>query len=172
MKNKILLWLLVLLAGLGLGYLVFTMISRPEPETQAFDKRAEWQPGRSFFRLTEELGLDTAQQNDFQEMECEYRQKLTELNNELLEVNRAIIDQLRQEDPDTVYLHELSEQTGRLHAQLKQTTINHFINLRSVCTHEQALRLSGVLEQVGPMQRGMHRGEGRGLRRGRQRNNQ
>lgn len=173
MKNKFLVWFLILVGGLGLGYAVYTLFSRSETETPVIDSRADWQPGRSFYRFAEELGLNEKQQEEFETLEGEYRQTLAHLYNELQEVNSEIIDQLRQEDPDTVYLNELSEKTGRLHTQLKQTTINHFMALRTVCTPEQALRLSGVLQQVGPIQRGMHRGEGRGPRRGWQnRNNQ
>lgn len=164
MKSKILIWLLLVVIGAGLGYLVYKVMNQPDSNPTIIDADSVGQPGRGFYRLADELKLNEDQKKDFHNIEIQYQQKMLNINNQLLDINQEIINELVKEKPDTTFLYGLSTQTGLLHEQLKRATINHFIDLQSICTPQQALKLSGVLEQVCPMQRG--KGNRRGLRKG------
>lgn len=172
MNKKGIAFVLILFLGLTLGYFAFKMLRKSEqlPETRGYNYKGE--PGRGFFRLADELGLDQKQKDGFRELESTYRVSLSNIYHEIDVVNNQIINELGSNHPDTVILFSLSEKIGGLHEQIKRRTISHFMDLRAICSQEQAIKLSGILEQIGPG-KGNRRGEGRGQgRKWRQQGNQ
>ncbi len=164
MKSKYLVFIIMVLLGLGAGYTIFKILNKPTNVSEQPSDNFNRAPGRGFYRLANELGLDEAQKKLFQDFESDYRQQISTLNEEIQSVNQQIIQELSRELPDTVELLSLSRETGLLHEKIKRTTIHHFMNLRSICTPEQAVKLSGVLEQIesGPRRMRNRRGEGHG----------
>lgn len=164
MKSKYLIFISIILLGFGVGYTVFKLLNKPANQTELTEDNFKRAPGKGFYRLANELGLDDTQKILFQDYERNFRNQISVLHEEVRLVNQEIITELSRAVPDTVVLNSLSHKTGLLHEQIKRTTFRHFLNLRSICTPEQAVKLSGVLEQIesGPRRMRNRRGEGHG----------
>lgn len=64
------------------------------------------------------------------------------------EVNFEILDELSSPNPSVSKLDSMAQRLGRLNGALKKQTIKHFLNIRSLCTPEQQVKLRKLLTEL------------------------
>ena len=141
MKTKIIVSVLVMLLAFAAGWALFRLVTPGSSEPELYELEDEAAQHRGYYRIIEYLQLSDDQHDDFIRHENEYRQQLTRLTDEINQLEASVLSGLGEETPDTLLLKDYARQIGRLQGELKQTTIDHFLNLRTLCTEEQQERL-------------------------------
>lgn len=157
------LWVVLALAGGWLIYHALPAEDAEHPTQEVSAPAADSLAGTGFYRMVRLLELDSMQHAAFRRAEVNYRQELANLRTSLQEVDRAIIQELAQTAPDPIALQGYAQASGRLQQALKQTTIDHFLQLHQMCSPQQQQQLAEIFSsfEQGPPGRGMGQGQGR-----------
>lgn len=147
--------ILVFIAGI-FAYRLMQPSAEPEFESEVLIGSA---PGRGFNRTANVLGFDAEQLQKFNKIEQDYRIELADYMHEMREIETKILLELSQKQPDKGILKKYASETGIVQAKIKQLTIEHFLNLKGICTSEQAEKLTSLFND---MQRGFGQGQGNG----------
>ena len=166
MKSKTIIYGIILLAAFAIGWLVYWSFSdSPKDETgENVAREVERVPGRGFNRMSTYLGLDSIQWQQFRTHEEQYRISLAELMDQSVEVEADIMAELSKLHPDRTILNRYVSETGKLKAETRQLTIDHFLTLKSICNPEQAEKLNALFLEMERGQGFRGRGQGRGQR--------
>lgn len=175
MKNKWLIWLVLLLLIMNVSAIITMLYHQKSEKTsgkfQAIsvkDSVSSVQYSGRWFR--DELQLSRDQMAMFSDFNPPFRHKVRSINIELLEKRREMLDELTAENSDTLRLNILSDSIGMLHAGLKKATYEYYLEFKKICTPEQQEKLKeifgtmfeGEIPAGGPGQ-GMHRGRRYGM---------
>lgn len=182
MKQKTFIWIIILLLIMNVSAIV-TMLYHKKQENKAAEVSestvAAMQQGPSmqysgrWFR--DELGLTGSQMREFSRFNPVFRQKVRNINIELLKEKQKMLDELAREKSDTTLLNELSDSVGALHSKLKRATYAYYLEFKKICTPEQQEKLNSIFNRMfeGETPAGPGRGMQGGGRYGRRwRNNQ
>ena len=63
-------------------------------------------------------------------------------------ISKEIMEELTSENPDTVKLKALAEEFGKLQKEQKQVTINHLLEVRSMCSFNQQKPFRKFIRQM------------------------
>lgn len=170
MKNRTIIIIVVLVLTLVVGWATYQVYDNKSTYAPAVVKTSvEKGDGHNNYQLSKYIGFDDNQQKQFQNLEDDYRRKLSLLRDHISEIEIKIMVELKEELPNRDSLHSLSLEVGKAHTAIKELTIKHFLDIKSICTPEQEKKISVLfsrLEQRSEMGRG-RRGEGRGEGKGR-----
>ncbi len=164
MNNRLFIYSLMLVSAFIIGWMGFQLIQKNKPletKTQPIGQMPE-RPGvggqRSFSRIASHLELDSEQWIDFVTLEEEYRLALSNKNKLAYETEAEILIELSKPNPDKTLLKKLADETGIIKTETRQLTIDHFLQLKALCSPAQAEKLSELFIE---MERGRgHRGRG------------
>lgn len=141
-RQRIIQWLNVFLLIINISaFLTFLMMNKPV--SQAHDERFS-----SDQFMKDELNLDQVQY-----------MKVNSLNNNVFrvyqvfldkkcELNFELIDELSSDHPSKARMDSLCERIGKLDATLKKQSVQHFENIKSVCTPDQKLLLDQLMKEM------------------------
>jgi len=107
--------------------------------------------------IKEELKLNDSQFEKFQELSKVSFEKSHEIVYKLEEKRIELFDALTKDVIDEKQLDRIAKEIGELHYELKKETINHFLELKDVCSNEQQDALEKLFMQMlqkedhGPM---------------------
>ncbi|MBI9061172.1 MAG: hypothetical protein JEZ14_04250 [Marinilabiliaceae bacterium] len=151
MNKRILILFSVLLigtlAGLG-GYFIIKNFIKP-PIT--YDQTSASASGEQDFMgrgICRRLNFTPDQKETAQKMESDYRQKLSVQLSQLDSLRGVMIQTLIQDSENEPLLNKITASIGEHHVQMKQITIGHIQQLRSICTEEQSQKLNSMLEEL------------------------
>lgn len=143
------------------------MVSIPERERQIHE------PDRRMARgIRNEFNFNEYQFAEFKKI----NKKSFRMNYHLIQgidsIRFIILEELSLENPDQEKLDSLVYEAGQFHMQLKRNTINHFLQLKEICTPEQEkvlLRMFNMMfehtiKAPGPQHRKMDDERRRGSR--------
>lgn len=168
-KYRTLIWIAVILFVMNLatiGSLIYHTLKKGTPSASSGQTEAvaqDEQGARFFF---DRLDLTTDQTGPVREAYREYNRATNHLVHELRFLRVDMVEQMTKADPDTVRLNEIYREIGSLHEALKRKTAEYYLQLRSICTTEQQLKLDAIFrdmvsdEEDVPVQRGRRRGWG------------
>jgi Spy/CpxP family protein refolding chaperone len=175
-------WVALILIVINLSALITMMINSKH------DKAYEMQSGVSseesasvkysgrWFR--DELGLTREQMREFQHFNPSFRQKVRNINSELEEKRKHMLDEMDAENSDTARLNILSDSIGMLHSELKKKTYSYYLEFKRISTPEQKEKLKDIFSRIfegeipaGPG-RGMQGGGRFGMQHGQYQNKQ
>lgn len=167
-KYRLLFWGLISIIVLNLsalaGYLIF------KPKEPATDECLS-NPGKGR-GLLKELELTGDQQETVQKINDKYRVEAEPLAVQLREQRDRMLTELEQDQSDTLVLMQLADSMSVLQEQIQKINIRQYLELKQVCTPEQALRLSALYRNLYgcPVQgnKAMHRHQNRHGKGGRQ----
>jgi len=126
----------------------------------------------------DELGLTREQMREFQRFNPSFRQKVRNINSELGEKRKHMLDEMNAEKSDTARLNMLSDSIGMLHSELKKITYSYYLEFKRISTPEQQKKLKEIFSRMFEGEipaepgRGMQGGGRYGMRRGQYQNNQ
>lgn len=168
-KQRLVLWGLISILVLNLSALAGYFIFRPN-EPSPDECISNPGDGRGFMS---ELNLSGEQQETVARINKKYRQEAEPLALRLREQRNHMLTELEKDSPDTLILEELAGSMSVLQEQIQKINIRQYLDLKKVCTPEQALRLSALYRNLYgcPMQgnKTMHRHQnrhGKGVRQG------
>ena len=123
--------------------------------------------GPGYRQMVSILEMSPDQASRFSEIESKYRQKVSELTQQLDSVDSAILSEVQKEDPDKEKLENLAARAGEIQSALKKATTSHFLQVKEICTPEQREKFNEVISDIGRYRQGRRQGprDGRGPRR-------
>lgn len=169
-NQKILLFALVILTLINLGFVISVFVIRQDIDESRDLPRRGYQ---RHFMITE-IGFDEEQMTRFQEFRHEYRETTVPIHRKIRKLNHELVMVSTAAKPDTAYCGELSRQIGDLHAELKMLTSMHLMKVRSIARPEQLEKLSEMylgIFNADDQGNGPGNGMGRQHRHGRNRLN-
>lgn len=143
-KKQLIIGTIVILIIINISAL-FTIILHNRTERKHFSEEAfqdnnPRQQGMNYF-LRNELNLNDDQYNSFQEINRTYFKKSRDIALELNSNRILMIEEIAKENPNLDKLDQIAKEIGNLHYELKTNTIDHFLELKSVCNDEQQIIL-------------------------------
>lgn len=168
MKSKTIIYGVILLAAFAIGWLGYWHFS-DNPKNEAAEpvvQELEGVPGRGFYRMATYLELDSVQWQQFRTHEEQYRISLGRLIDQSVKLEADIMAELSKLNPDRNVLNRHVAETGKLKAETRQLTIDHFLTLKSICNPEQDKKLNALFREMerGQGLRGRGQGNGQGIR--------
>ncbi len=152
-KNKILIWIIIILAVTNIST-VGTIIYHnyfPEKIENCNDndtnkiKVPDTQLGR-FFR--DELNLTYEQHQKFRIYRQNFHYKASNITNKMQKLRNDMLNELKKENSDTVYLHKLAKDLGTLHTELKHLTFEYYLEMKNECNDEQKEKLYQIFNSM------------------------
>jgi Spy/CpxP family protein refolding chaperone len=139
-RNRLLGFIIILLIALNISTIV-TVRYRMKKHIESYDADVEHYQDQRGKHFREELNLDKEQFEKFKQYRKQYYPIVYNLQSKMHEKRLMLLEELSKENTDTVKLNEISREIGRMHTEMKIATNKYFINLKSVCTREQQLKL-------------------------------
>jgi len=139
--------LIGILAGFGTYFIIESLIKSPVTNYPTSKSPASEQDftGKGICRR---LNFSPDQKETAQKMESDYRQKLSEQLTQLDSLRGIMIRTLIQDPKNESLLNTITTSIGAHHVQMKQISIEHIQQLRSICTAEQSQKLNTMLEEL------------------------
>jgi len=146
-RHRWMIWAIVVLAVMNITTLLTLLIhssnsrqtSTPviSGKVQSEDPSVEYS-GR-YFR--DQLNLNRDQMAEFAKFNPEFRNRVRNINLNLMEIRQQMIMEMAAEKTDTAKLNMLSDSIGYLHANLKKLTFGYYLDFKRICDKEQQARL-------------------------------
>jgi Spy/CpxP family protein refolding chaperone len=142
-KNRWLFWLMLFLIILNLSalfaYFAFRQEEPASPET------TQAKPAEIF---REELALSPEQTEKVEEINNNYNSMALPVADSIRKTRAHILNELSQSNPDTGKLYNLASQMAQLQNLMQRASIRQYLDLKSVVTPEQALKLSALYHEL------------------------
>ena len=92
-----------------------------------------------YFR--DELNLSNKQHRAFQDIRHQYHENSDVIIEKMDKNRNDLLTELGKEKSDTITLNKLSQDLGFLHTELKNLTIQYYLNMKEVCNEKQKVKL-------------------------------
>lgn len=169
-KNRILVWIIVLLALLNITTIV-TIIYHTKKEKKIAETAVVTGVGvnplnGNFFR--NELDFDEEQMDVFRNVNQHFRPTSNEIIYRMDSLKRMMFDELNKPTIDTLKIGQLTKNFGELHMLLKDEINQFYLKLKEISTPDQSEKLEDAFaplfyqDGVNSFERGQGRGFGRG----------
>ena len=164
-RNRIYTWIIAILLATNL-VTIGSMLYHTNAEEEMKGTSEMQMPGEQrarFFR--QQLDLTAEQVNQFRNFNRQFNRTAKPIVLDLEQLRFEMLKEMGKEKPDTIQLAEIANQIGELHTILKGTTIDFYLNMKSVCNKDQKAKLYKIfylmLDQEKNVQlpRGNHRGK-------------
>jgi Spy/CpxP family protein refolding chaperone len=143
-KNKALFWIMIFLIVVNLSALA-TYFFFPRKATVVACSDSSSAPGCA---LHAELDLTEVQAARVDIINSEYLDKSAPISEKIKNIRAEVLDELSTEVPDSLKLNEYSLELSQLQNQLHHYNIMHYLELKKVCTPDQAMRLSNLYREL------------------------
>ena len=146
-KYRILVWIVVILlaTNLSMGISYFYHKQQDNALNEQVEEVAIEVPAQRrtrFFR--EQLELNGEQLDEFRELNRSFNRTAWDITHELQSLRLKMVEELGNENPNIEKLDSISSDIGMLHKQLKNETIDYYLNMRAVCNEEQQQKLNEI----------------------------
>ncbi len=107
------------------------------------------QPGGQVFQfITNELKLDSAQQETYKKLREEHQLQVRPLQDSIGKAKDSFFDLLKQENVSDSLVESFSKKIGNLEQQRDVFTFRHFQKLRAICNKEQKIKFDSIIQQA------------------------
>ena len=107
------------------------------------------QQGAEVFEfITNELKLDSTQQEVYKKLRTEHQSSVRPLQDSIRKAKDNFFALLQKENVDDSTIQEYSTITSRLEQQRDVFTLKHFQKLRAICNKEQQTKFDNIIQQV------------------------
>jgi Spy/CpxP family protein refolding chaperone len=157
-KNKALFWIMMFLILVNLSALA-TYFLFPRKATVVNCAERTSGPGCA---LHAELDLTEVQLARVEVINTNYLEESGPVSEEIKDTRADVLDELALDEPDTLKLNQYSLELSQLQHQLHRQNMKHYMELKKVCTSDQAMRLSNLYRELygcsmqGPGAAGKH----------------
>lgn len=106
-------------------------------------------PGGQVFQfLTNELKLDSAQQETYKKLREEHQAGVRPLQDSIGKAKDSFFELLKQEGVSDSMVESFSKKIGNLEQQRDVFTFRHFQKLRAICNKEQKIKFDSIIQQA------------------------
>jgi len=149
-KNKISLWIIVILVLLNLFTL--STIWYNQFHNPVRHPREDVRNRRHGAKVLEQnLNLTAEQSKIFEDIRQRHFARMKPLHREIFSIRQELMDEVSKTEPDTARIRELTRLIGEKETERERSIIQHFRELRSVCTPEQREKFEILLRKLmGP----------------------
>lgn len=85
----------------------------------------------------QELNLNPQQIDEFGKLGKKFMIDTRMRMDEMQKIRLALINEMSSANPDTAKMFAMADEIGKLHAQIKRQTIDHFLIIKNNCTNTQ-----------------------------------
>jgi Spy/CpxP family protein refolding chaperone len=165
---RILIWIVVILLAtnlsMGLSFWFHKQQDKKGVEAKKQQIEMPTEQRTKFFR--EQLNLRQDQMDTFRELSRSYNRSARRVTNQLEAWRLNMVEIMGEQNPDKEELKTITENIGRLHAELKELTIEYYLSMKAECDEDQQMKLNEIFismskskEDVSlPQRGGRHRG--------------
>ncbi len=139
--------LLLLTANIVTLVLLWTN-KKPHREYHNLPPPQQQQGGQVFEFITNELKLDSVQQETYKKLREEHQSQVRPLRDSIGKAKDNFFDLLKQENINDSMVENLSKKIGNLEQQRDVFTFRHFQKLRAICNREQKNKFDGIIQQA------------------------
>lgn len=149
-KNKLMMWAIVTLAILNLATIASVLYYRNrDRQGRAIQEAGPIHSENASIRFSgryfrDQLNLNARQMEKFREFNSGFRQEVRNINLELSNIRRKMLDEMASPDYDTVRLNSLADSVGQLHAYLKVLTYRYYLDFNEICSKDQKEKLNSL----------------------------
>lgn len=144
-KNRLVFWIFIVLILINVSALVtFYFYSTRVKEVPACCSEEE----KSQRALSNELGLTDGQSATVAEINNAYREKARPIAMSIRETRELILAELEKATPDTAMITQWARSIATLQMGMQQQNIKQYLELKKVCTPQQAQRLSSLYRDL------------------------
>lgn len=108
--------------------------------------------------LVRELKFDKQQAEQFRKLRDAHFQNARELDHQIHENKRRMLEVLAQNPPDTAAAFAITQSTGKLTHRLDSLLVQHYLDIQAICTPEQREKLKHVFMEAMPKPEGPPKG--------------
>lgn len=106
------------------------------------------QHSNRFKVVANELNLSPEQEKIFQELRQNHSQQTRQIRAELREHYRFMMSELSSPNPSRSFLDSMANEIAQLHKQQQLATIEHFLEVREICSPEQYQQLHRFFKRM------------------------
>jgi Spy/CpxP family protein refolding chaperone len=143
-KNRLLFWTLLFLVVVNLSALA-TYFIFPKKPAVAECSEDNMNPGCA---LHMELNLTDEQIRLVDGINSGYQQVSRPISEKIKTLRADILDELASDTPDTLIIQSVSLEISVLQSQLHNENIKHYLELKKICTPDQARLLSNLYRDL------------------------
>lgn len=122
-----------------------TKIELPQNNGKGFLANSKKNAGSPFEDyLAKDLNMTQGQTQQFKSFSSDFHHNKKELMKKMGDVKREYFTHLAIDKPDEAYLKSLADSLGRLLADKMLLEFNHYNNIKSICTPQQAKKLDSL----------------------------
>jgi len=143
-KNRLLFWLLIVLVVINIAAMASFFIFSKE----AFVPSGSEQPAMTCTGFCQELDMSPAQTGKVEAINNIYQNNAGAIVAEIKNKRMEILDELNKENPDTSLTNKMAYELSLVQSSLQRENIRQYLELKKVCTPEQAQRLSALYRDL------------------------
>jgi Spy/CpxP family protein refolding chaperone len=152
-KQSLMVWAIVILAIMNFSTLATIAYHQYQskqyevnPDLESQSEQASGNFSGRYFR--DKLNLSSNQLEKFREFNPGFRQQAREINIELAEKRKQMLEEMAKSKSDTSRLNRLSDSIGNLHSGLKKITYKYYLDLKNICDEAQQKQLEQVFSGI------------------------
>lgn len=149
-KYRILIWVIVILLATNLSMVISSFYHKHNSNVAVQIKETTpempSQQRTRFFK--EQLNLRTDQMDTFRTLNRNFNPTAREITLQLESLRIEMVTELGKEISNGETLDSISKNIGKLHSELKDKTIEYYLQMKEVCTVEQQEKLNAIFMTV------------------------
>ena len=153
---------MILLNITALSVIIFHQPGPPPPPVEqgpAINENRMPPEGRIRYYIRKELNFTDEQIKQFSESRRKTMREQFKVKNQLKTLRRQMMIELAKEQPDRNKLNEITTEIGQAHKAIKDLTIAHFLEIKTICTTEQQKKLYRLWNRMAPPPERLRKGE-------------
>ncbi len=148
-KNKISTWIIIILLATNVSTIATILVNKYQNKQASQNSVEIVIPDNGlgrFFR--DELDLTRDQHQQFRLFRHNYHLNASKIANQLKDERSQMLNELSSENSDTNNLHQIADEVGELHRELKHLTFEYYLNLKNICTENQRMKLFNIFNSM------------------------
>ncbi len=147
---RILIWVIAILLGTNLSMGISIWYHKQHDKKDGAKQEQQIvmpsEQRTRFFR--EQLHLNQDQLVIFRDLNREYNRSARQVSHELEDARIEMVNEMGKRNPGQDKLDSISENIGKLHSDLKQLTIEYYLNMKEVCDEDQQQKLNEIFMSI------------------------
>jgi len=124
------------------------------------DRNERSRPGRGNrfdYYIKDELNFSDSQFDEYLDLRTKNKDEQHSIVEKLAQKREDMMKELSTVNPDTTKLKQIAEQIGDLHKELKNKTIEHFMEVKTICNPSQKEKFNNLIRRMEKHHRPGHR---------------
>jgi len=130
-------WIIAILVLLNIGTLASMWLFPPRSPHHRVERL-----------LQKELNLTDEQKEQFKTLRDQHRSITKVYHEEKQQIKKQLFEVLSKNPPDSILFKDLMKKEGEVHALLEKALIQHFLDMKAICSEEQQKKLGRIFSRM------------------------